>query len=307
MLDDFAFRAATPFIDAPANSEINIGVAPPTSESVADAIAIIPVTLMAGETYVAVANGVLDPTRFAENPDGTETAFQLLLSTAREMGMSSEDVDLKVLHGATDAPVVDVLARDVTKLVDGLAYTEFTDYLSVPAADYILDITPAGANETIVASFDAELNALGGGAAVVFASGFLVPENNMDGAGFGLFAALPNGDVVELTPVVGTSVEDEINTTTITNYELQQNYPNPFNPATTISFTIPERSNVKVVVYDMLGQEVATLVNEEKTAGSYNIEWNSLDSNGFQASSGIYFYSLEADNFKETRRMMLVK
>jgi hypothetical protein len=307
LLDDFMFRAATPYIDAPADEKFMIGVAPSTSSSVDDAIAQIPVTLESGETYVAVANGVLDPTKFAENPDGKETAFQLLVKKGtREMGTSEDNVDFVVLHGATDAPGVDVIARDVATLVEGAQYSMITDYISVPVNNYILDITPAGDNSTIVASFEAPLEGLGGGAAVVFASGFLAPENNMNGMAFGLYAALPNGDVLELPAADITSVFEDA-PVVVTEYELQQNYPNPFNPTTTISFAIPEPSNVKVIVYDMLGKEVATLVNEERASGAYNVVWNGLDESGFQVASGVYFYALETQNFTQIRRMMLVK
>ncbi len=307
LLDDFEFRMATEYIDAPADEKFMIGVAPSTSSSVKDVIAEIPVTLESGETYVAVANGVLDPTKFAENPDGKDTAFQLLVKKgAREMGMTGENVDFVVLHGATDAPGVDVIARDVATLVEGAAYTMFTDYISVPAGNYTLDITPAGDENTIMASFDAPLESLGGGAAVVFASGFLTPENNMNGMAFGLYAALPNGDVLELPASAVTSVSDNA-PVFVSEYALQQNYPNPFNPTTTISFAIPERSNVKVIVYDMLGKEVATLLNEERASGAYNVVWNGLDDSGFQVSSGVYFYALETQNFSQIRRMMLIK
>ena len=88
----------------------------------------------------------------------------------------------------------------------------------------------------------------------------------------------------------------------INNYSLRQNYPNPFNPATTITYQIPERSFVTLKVYDILGNEVATLVNEEKPAGSYEVEWNALS-----LPSGIYFYQLRANNFIESKKMILLK
>ncbi|MEB2329837.1 MAG: T9SS type A sorting domain-containing protein [Ignavibacteriaceae bacterium] len=83
---------------------------------------------------------------------------------------------------------------------------------------------------------------------------------------------------------------------------LSQNYPNPFNPATTINFSIPENSFVKLRVFDMLGREVDVLVNEELNAGTYAFDFNATALN-----SGIYFYSLEAGSFKDTRKMILVK
>jgi len=88
---------------------------------------------------------------------------------------------------------------------------------------------------------------------------------------------------------------------------LFQNYPNPFNPNTTIKFTIPavetgHAPSVQLIVYDVLGNEIATLVNEEKPAGVYEIEWNA---DGLP--SGVYFYQLKTDGFVETRKMILMK
>jgi hypothetical protein len=83
---------------------------------------------------------------------------------------------------------------------------------------------------------------------------------------------------------------------------LDQNYPNPFNPSTTIKYQINELSHVLIIVYDVLGNEVATLVNEEKYAGHYKLEFNAT---GLQ--SGVYFYKLQAGNFIQTKKMILMK
>ena len=85
-------------------------------------------------------------------------------------------------------------------------------------------------------------------------------------------------------------------------YELLQNYPNPFNPSTSIKFQIPGSSFVNIKVYDITGREVETLVNEEKSAGSYEVNFNTEG-----LSSGIYFYKLRTDNFTETKKMLLIK
>jgi hypothetical protein len=96
------------------------------------------------------------------------------------------------------------------------------------------------------------------------------------------------------------SVEVEISTPSV--YELAQNYPNPFNPSTAIKFNIPEAGNVKLVVYNLLGQEVNTLVNEFKSAGSYTINFDATN-----LTSGVYLYKIEANGFVQTRKMMLIK
>ena len=87
-----------------------------------------------------------------------------------------------------------------------------------------------------------------------------------------------------------------------TVYALEQNYPNPFNPATTIKYSIAKQSNVTLKVYDMLGSEIATLVNEEKPAGVYEINFNASN-----LASGIYFYKIQAGSFVETKKMILLK
>jgi hypothetical protein len=86
------------------------------------------------------------------------------------------------------------------------------------------------------------------------------------------------------------------------DYILFQNYPNPFNPATSIKFSIPKSSNVKLVVYDITGKELELLVNEQLKAGTYQTNWNALN-----YPSGVYFYRLTAGEYSETKRMVLVK
>jgi hypothetical protein len=85
-------------------------------------------------------------------------------------------------------------------------------------------------------------------------------------------------------------------------YSLSQNYPNPFNPSTSIKFSLPQAENVKLVVFDLLGREVATLVNEYKTSGIYEVNF---DASSY--ASGVYFYSIQTPNFTQTKRMLLVK
>ncbi|MGH2574731.1 MAG: S8 family serine peptidase, partial [Ignavibacteria bacterium] len=94
-----------------------------------------------------------------------------------------------------------------------------------------------------------------------------------------------------------------ISTITIPNkYSLKQNYPNPFNPVTKISYNLPEAGNVKLIVFDILGREVEILINEYKQAGEYTFEFNAHN-----YSSGVYFYKLEAGEFKDVKKMIIIK
>lgn len=98
----------------------------------------------------------------------------------------------------------------------------------------------------------------------------------------------------------------------VNEFSLSQNYPNPFNPVTKIKYNIPqnvrrETGNVSLKIYDVLGREIATLVNEEKPAGEYEFEFNSLSVEGRNLPSGVYLYQLKAGNFVETKKMILLK
>jgi hypothetical protein len=86
------------------------------------------------------------------------------------------------------------------------------------------------------------------------------------------------------------------------SYSLSQNFPNPFNPSTRISYSIPKDGFVKITVFDILGKEVGTLVNNVQTAGAYILEYNASS-----LTSGIYFYKLESGNFVDTKKMVLIK
>jgi hypothetical protein len=98
------------------------------------------------------------------------------------------------------------------------------------------------------------------------------------------------------------SQETEVNLSAPVIFELNQNYPNPFNPSTTISFSLPQASNVTLKVYNMLGQEVRSLLNEFKEAGKHNVVFNADKLN-----SGLYLYKIEAGNFTQVRKMTLLK
>ncbi|MDP1879373.1 MAG: T9SS type A sorting domain-containing protein [Parachlamydiaceae bacterium] len=111
-------------------------------------------------------------------------------------------------------------------------------------------------------------------------------------------------DVSTLTDIKNKNVNQNIPT----SFSLAQNYPNPFNPSTVISYKLSENSYVTLKVYDLFGREVATLVNEIKQSGNYKLTFNSLHlERSREMPSGVYFYSLRAGNFTETKKMLMIK
>ena len=90
-------------------------------------------------------------------------------------------------------------------------------------------------------------------------------------------------------------------------FQLNQNHPNPFNPVTTIDYNLPRRSNVRIDIFNLLGQRIRTVVNREEPAGSYSVTWDGKDSAGKAVATGIYFYRLKAEDFVETKKMLLLK
>ena len=127
------------------------------------------------------------------------------------------------------------------------------------------------------------------------------PNNYPNGHG-------PQGDAVRINNYVRlirggmASDVEEIETSQPESFILEQNYPNPFNPSTTISFSIPVEGNVSLKIFNVIGQEVDELVNENLSAGSYSYLWNAENQ-----SSGVYFYKLITDSYSEMKKMILLK
>jgi hypothetical protein len=138
-----------------------------------------------------------------------------------------------------------------------------------------------------------------------------------DGLGYTLVSKSRNGDgdpdtsaywvissQLKGSPGADDAVSDVKQTTGIipSEYSLMQNYPNPFNPSTNITFRIPQSGNVELKIFDGLGREAATLVNEEKSAGEYTVQFNAAG-----LASGVYYYRLKANGFTSTKKIVLIK
>ena len=116
------------------------------------------------------------------------------------------------------------------------------------------------------------------------------------------FAVGDNGTILRTTDGGVTHVDDDKNNDLPTEFLLYQNYPNPFNPTTTLSFAIGQSSFVSLKIFDVLGNEIATLVNEDKPVGSYEVEFDAA-----KLASGVYFYTLISNKFMATKKLVLLK
>lgn len=118
------------------------------------------------------------------------------------------------------------------------------------------------------------------------------------------YAGFWNPWVVEMTPVEWEEVgQAEIPK----EFDLRQNYPNPFNPATVIEYALPKSAHVTIEIYNLLGQKVNVLVDEEQKVGRYRVDWDGKDKDGGELASGIYFYRIQAGDFVKCKKMIMLK
>ncbi len=134
-----------------------------------------------------------------------------------------------------------------------------------------------------------------------FAPGSLARVGNVNGSCFAIYSNQNNTTLYSVNGCSGNHVGVEPNEIPV-QYSLSQNYPNPFNPNTSIKFEIPKSGFVKLAVYDILGKEVVTLVNEKRDAGVYLVDFNATG-----LSSGVYFYKLITEDFTDLKKMTLLK
>ena len=247
LLDNFKFRTATPFIDAPAGVQFTIGVAPSTSTMSSQSVATFPVTLTAGETYVVVANGIVSPTGYSPAPAFTLDVYAM----SRETATNSANTDVLVCHGSTDAPTVDVVESTAGTVVNDASFGDFAGYLELPTADYVLNVQDMN-NTVTVAAYQAPLStlSLNGAAIVVVASGFLNPAANSNGPVFGLLVALPSGgDLIALPTTSGLSIDE----TEAVSFQL---YPNPTENVLMIQSK--DLNGENFIISDITGKTIAS-------------------------------------------------
>ncbi|MAN59282.1 MAG: hypothetical protein CMC08_05545, partial [Flavobacteriaceae bacterium] len=205
-LDDFAFRTATEFLELPAGVQIELSVAPGNSTSVNDALLTVPVTLMANENYVVVANGIVSASGYNPAPPLSLDLYPM----AKTEAATATNTEILVHHGSTDAPTVDIVetGAGAGTVIDNISYPEFEGYLDLPTADYVIAVTDETGSVT-VASYDLPLETLGldGAAVTAVASGFLDPSSNSDGPAFGIWVATAAGGPLVQLPTATAQVQ----------------------------------------------------------------------------------------------------
>jgi hypothetical protein len=199
-----AFRKATPFVNLDAGVPLVVALKGASASNDTSNPAFRRVYELAGdESYSLVATGLLSTMGYAPNPEGRNRSFDItVMPGAREISSTSatnNNVDVRVLHGCTDAPKVDVRVQAGPTLVNNAGFRDFTPYLSAPNQDLVLEVTDS-LQSGVVAAYSAPLTAFADSAIVVMASGFLTPGNNQNGPGFGLLAVTKSGNAI-LLPV----------------------------------------------------------------------------------------------------------
>lgn len=288
LLDDFAFRTASPFINAPAGEFFDVSIALPTSMDTTGALYRETFILESNRTYIVVASGTVGSGTYSP-----ATPFSLeVIANAREMAADPMDVDVIVWHGATDAPMVDVVESQVGAgtIVDDISYGEAQGYLELTPADYDLNVTDMSGATTLF-SYDANLSAFTGAALTVLASGFVDPSANNNASAFGLWVASgAGGALIELTNI--TSVED---LSTISNIVA---YPNPAVDVLNISLDSEQSGDFVVSIFSSTGQLIQQTFTQV-VAGNNQLV---LDVNDL--SKGTYIIQVSDNNSSSTMQFV---
>lgn len=293
LLDNFMFRTASPFVDAPAGEEFTIAIQGPNSTSPDNPIWSQNYTLMENETYILVAEGIVSPSGY--NP---ATPFDIAVyAMGREAAYMNDMTDVLVHHGSTDAPTVDVVETGVGAgtIVDNISYGEFAGYLELGTADYKLTIKDE-TGENTVAVYNAPLSTLEleGAAITVVASGFLNPDQNSFGEGFGLWVALVEGG--NMLPLDISLGEREI-----IAEENVRTFPNPATKYLNIQYSLFEDADVNIEVRNILGNTVITSQYSPRSNQQYSQKFDISE-----LSSGLYFVTINSGDSKITKKIQVV-
>ncbi len=294
LLDDLAFRTATPYVSVPAGVTLSLAVAPATSRTVADAIATFPVRLDSGKTYIAVAHGIVGN---AQKP------FSIAISDAgRQYSTTPNNVDIGFFHGSPDAPNVSILAGN-SVLFNDIAYSKFGAYLSVPAeATYRLGVAAAATPTSVLARYDVNLGYWKGRTAIVIATGFL-------GAGsttpFQPWVVLSNGGTFPLNAVVGATgdLPQQLSSRVALTQNVEMTLsPNPASTMVSANISLAKDSDVKISIVDVAGRVAQNVQFDNLSRGIHQLDLNIKD-----LKSGYYIVRSESADGVVNKKLLISK
>ncbi len=289
------------------------------------------ITISGSHTTPATESGVLIKVVFQTTETAGNGTLQLrdfvdnLTTAATSDGMVEiiDEFDLRPPYSVKwngDDTLISIplfLTNPDSQAIDAFGLTlnypaDLLDFMNCDAAETLSDgWTATGCNENtdgqiIIGGFD-PIPATGSGILlkVVFQTSETSGNGTLQLTGF-------------LNDLVGASTRDGLVTTVESTtlvvaaelpeaFSLEQNYPNPFNPMTTITYRLPQRSQVKLTIFNVIGRTVRTLVQKELAAGEYSAVWDGRNEAGRSVTGGLYFYRLEADSFQKVAKMLLVK
>ena len=289
LLDNFTFRTATPFIDAPANELLNIGIAPSNSTSWNQSFRIKQVSLTGNQTYIVITGGIISTSGYMP----AKPFYVNVYPGAREVADDAAKTDILVHHGSTDAPVVDVAETSVPAgtLVSALEYENFDGYLSLDPMDYVLAIKDNASGNTVV-SYDAPLQSLNlqGSAITVIASGFLSPSSNSNGEAFGLYVATSmGGELIPLPETTSSGVEETENSFAV--------YPNPADNYLNIKLENASEATSTINIYDLSGKQVLSQ--------NLPVKQKTIQVNTELLKNGLYFLTIVNSNTVMTKKIQI--
>ncbi|MFN4080800.1 MAG: DUF4397 domain-containing protein, partial [Saprospiraceae bacterium] len=279
VLNDFAFRQATNFGLFPADEPFALSVAPGASQSVNEAIYTLNIDgLSTRKAYVIVAAGIVG---------NSATPFELYINDqARVRSINGPNsVNVALFHGAPDAPEIDVKLDIGLVLFNDVSFGEFADYISAPAANYVIQLTPADDNNQVIQSYQANLISFGGEALTIFASGLLTGQ-----PAFELWAARSNGVTFPLPVFISTNdLDNKLDYLTLS--------PNPAVGRMVAGFKLNDNVSLRYAVRDLTGRMVMEGDFGPRNAGEFA---EGIDVSGI--SAGMYLFELRSEQGVQVRK-----
>jgi len=251
------------------------------------------------------AAGWVELGRFKASTDGTWELKTFVLPTGSFSG--SIAIRYNVVNGGPAGDNSDYIGIDAIELDgDGLLPVELSSFVSTISNNNVT-LNWSTASETNNSGFDIERNSNGQWSKIgnVTGNGTTPISNNYSFTDRNLTSGIYNYRLKQIDfngNFEYFNLNSEVNIGVPAKFELSQNYPNPFNPSTQINYNLPVDGKVSLRLFDMSGKEISTIVNEVKTAGYYSVSFNAGN-----LPSGVYFYSIEANDFSAVKKMMLVK